>query len=72
MIGWSHAVLPLVQMSERMHRGYTWMFLLLASTPYVLLVVIGGGLYRARKREIQREVERQLAEQNAWEAGEST
>jgi hypothetical protein len=48
------------------------MFLLLASTPYVLLVVIGGGLYRARKREIQREVERQLAEQNAWEAGEST
>ncbi len=48
-------------------RGYVWMFLLMASMPYLLLVVIGGGLYRARRREVEREVRRELDRQREWE-----
>lgn len=48
--------------------GYVWMFLLMASMPYVLLALIGGGIYRALKRQRERDVERALAEQDRWEA----
>ena len=48
-------------------RGYVWMFILMASTPYILLVVIGGGIFRARRRAREQEVERVLREQRAWE-----
>ena len=27
--------------------GYLWMFVLMAAMPYLLLVVIGGGIFRA-------------------------
>ena len=48
--------------------GYVWMFVLMASTPYLLLLVIGGGIFRARRREREREVEEALREQRDWEA----
>ncbi len=47
--------------------GYLIMFLLMAATPYVLLVVVGGGLFRAMKRQREAEVEQALAEQVEWE-----
>lgn len=47
--------------------GYVLMFLLMASMPYILLALIGGGIYRAKKREREQEVERMLAEQRMWE-----
>lgn len=48
--------------------GYVWMFVLMAAMPYILLVVIGGGIFRARRRQREREVERALREQSEWES----
>ena len=48
--------------------GYVWMFVLMAATPYLLLVVIGGGIFRARRRQREREVEMALKEQREWES----
>ena len=48
--------------------GYVWMFILMAAMPYVLLVVIGGGIFRARRRQREREVEMALEEQREWES----
>lgn len=61
---------PLAALQAPGHQtlGYVWMFLLMASMPYILLAVIGGGIYRAKKREREEEVERMLAEQTRWEA----
>ncbi|WP_419948623.1 hypothetical protein [Candidatus Palauibacter sp.] len=47
--------------------GYVWMFVLMAAMPYILLVVIGGGIFRARRRQREREVELALKEQREWE-----
>jgi hypothetical protein len=68
LAGLSPAPLAALQASGHETHGYMWMFLLMASMPYVLLAVIGGGIYRAKKREREQEVERVLAEQRAWEA----
>lgn len=61
---------PLAALQAPGHQtlGYVWMFLLMASMPYILLAIIGGGIYRAKKREREQEVERMLAEQTLWEA----
>ena len=48
--------------------GYVWMFVLMAAMPYLLLVVIGGGIFRARRRQREREVEMALREQREWES----
>lgn len=56
-----------LQMPSHANEAYAWMFLVLASMPYILLAVIGGGIYRANKRAREREVERLLEEQRAWE-----
>lgn len=48
--------------------GYLWMFVLMAAMPYLLLVVIGGGIFRARRRQREREVEMALREQREWES----
>ncbi|MCE2421695.1 MAG: hypothetical protein J4G03_00015 [Gemmatimonadetes bacterium] len=47
--------------------GYILMFVLMAATPYILLAVVGGGIFRAIRRQRQREVEDALREQQAWE-----
>ena len=49
--------------------GYVWMFVLLAATPYALLAIVGGGIFRARRKQREREVELALAEQREWELG---
>ncbi len=48
--------------------GYLLMFVFMAAMPYLLLVVIGGGIFRARRRQREREVEEALEEQREWEA----
>lgn len=62
------APLAALQAPGHQTHGYVWMFLVMASMPYLLLAIIGGGIYRAKKREREREVERALAEQELWEA----
>lgn len=62
------APLAALQAPGHQTHGYVWMFLLMASMPYILLAIIGGGIYRAKKREREKEVERMLAEQTLWEA----
>ncbi len=68
LAGVAPAPLSALQMSAHTTHGYVWMFLLMASMPYILLAVIGGGIYRAKRREREREVERMLADQRLWEA----
>lgn len=48
--------------------GFLLMFVFMASMPYILLVVVGGGIFRARRRQREQEVERALEEQRQWEA----
>jgi len=62
------AVAPLLQRTPDSQTGYVWLFVLLAATPYVLLVVIGGGIFRARRKQREQEVERALQEQQVWES----
>ena len=50
--------------------GFFWSMIFLASMPYLLLLVIGGGLYRAWRRQREAEVLGALAEQDEWEARE--
>lgn len=64
----SAPVAALLQHGHEAQRGYAWLFVLMASMPYLLLLVIGGGIYRARKRAREREVEEALSEQVEWEA----
>jgi len=47
--------------------AYMWGTVFLASMPYVLLLVIGGGLYLAYRRQREAEVHRALQEQGDWE-----
>ncbi|MCG8468805.1 MAG: hypothetical protein MJB57_11460 [Gemmatimonadetes bacterium] len=51
--------------------GYVWMFILMAATPYILLVVIGGGIVRARRKQREREVEEAIQDQQTWETKHS-
>lgn len=60
--------LSALQAAGHQTHGYVWMFVVLASTPYLLLAIVGGGIYRAKKREREREVERMIAEQHTWES----
>ena len=62
------AAAPQMQHTPDEQTGYVLMFVFMAAMPYILLVVIGGGIFRARRRQRQREVERALAEQREWEA----
>jgi len=48
--------------------AYMWGTVFLASMPYVLLLVIGGGLYLAHRRQREEEVLRALREQGDWES----
>lgn len=62
------AAAPQMQHTPDEQAGYVLMFVFMAAMPYLLLVVIGGGIFRARRRQRQREVERALEEQREWEA----
>ncbi|MDE2664073.1 MAG: hypothetical protein OXI39_13845 [Gemmatimonadota bacterium] len=62
------AAAPQMQHTPDEQAGYVLMFVFMAAMPYLLLVVIGGGIFRARRRQRQREVERALEEQRKWEA----
>jgi hypothetical protein len=59
---------PMGGMDVGVMDGFFWSMLFLASMPYLLLLVIGGGLYRAQRREREMEVQRALEEQGDWEA----
>ena len=54
-------------MTGGMMDGFLWSAVFMASMPYILLAVIGGGLYLAFRRERERAVEDALAEQRDWE-----
>lgn len=54
-------------MSPGLMDAYMWGTVFLAAMPYILLVVIGGGLYLARRREREEEVARAIEEQGEWE-----
>ncbi|MYA34069.1 MAG: hypothetical protein F4164_14260 [Gemmatimonadales bacterium] len=62
------AAAPQMQHTPDEQAGYVLMFVFMAAMPYLLLVVIGGGIFRARRRQRQREVEEALEEQRKWEA----
>jgi cytochrome c-type biogenesis protein CcmH/NrfF len=47
--------------------AYMWGTVFLASMPYVLLLIIGGGLFLAYRRQREAEVVRALEEQGDWE-----
>ncbi|WP_419161967.1 hypothetical protein [Candidatus Palauibacter sp.] len=70
MLNTISAIVATLQMQHTpdQQMGYVWMFVLMAATPYLLLVVIGGGIFRARRRQREREVEMALEEQREWEA----
>ena len=59
---------PMGAMDGGLMDGFFWSMLFLASMPYLLLLVIGGGLWRARRREREDQVRRALEEQTTWEA----
>ena len=59
---------PMGGMAGEVMDGFFWSMLFLAAMPYLLLFVIGGGLFRALRRERQDEVARALEEQAEWEA----
>ncbi|MXW67445.1 MAG: hypothetical protein F4Z72_10665 [Gemmatimonadales bacterium] len=65
------AAAPQMQHTPDEQAGYVLMFVFMAAMPYLLLVVIGGGIFRARRRQRQREVERALEEQREWEAAQA-
>jgi hypothetical protein len=62
----------ILQTSPQSQEGYMWMFIIMASTPYLLLVIIGGGIFRARRRQREDELARAVKEQQDWEATRST
>jgi len=49
-------------MSPQLMNGFLWSVAFLAVMPYVLLAFIGGGLYRAKRRE-QRNAVRALIDE---------
>ena len=59
---------PMGGMDGGLMDGFFWSMLFLASMPYLLLLVVGGGLYRAFRRERELEVQQALEEQGDWEA----
>ena len=59
---------PMGAMDGAVMDGFFWSMLFLASMPYLLLFVIGGGLWRARRREKEDQVRQALEEQTTWEA----
>lgn len=50
------------------YEGFLWGMGLMMATPFVLLAVVGGGLWRARRRALRDEVERFLGEEAAGAA----
>jgi len=52
---------PMGMSPELMH-GFLWSVAFLAAMPYLLLAIIGGGLYRAKRRERTSEVRAALDE----------
>ncbi|MDH3732174.1 MAG: hypothetical protein OEU54_01525 [Gemmatimonadota bacterium] len=58
---------PMGGMTGQVMDGYFWSMLFLAAMPYLLLLVIGGGLFRALRRQREREVAHALEEQVEWE-----
>lgn len=60
----------LLQHTADEQTGFLLGFIVMAGTPYLLLFVIGGGIFRARKKQRQQEVERALQEQQSWEAAQ--
>lgn len=48
-------------MTPAVASGFTWSVLFLAAVPFVLIAVVGGGIFLAQRRELRDEVERFLA-----------
>ena len=65
------ATIPQMVHTPDEQTGFVLMFVLMAAMPYLLLVVVGGGIFRARRRQREREVEMALEEQRAWEAAQA-
>jgi hypothetical protein len=59
---------PMGGMDGGLMDAFFWSMLFLASMPYLLLLVVGGGLYRAFRREREVEVQQALEDQGDWEA----
>ncbi|MFV1986017.1 MAG: hypothetical protein ACC682_01945 [Gemmatimonadota bacterium] len=59
---------PMGAMDGGVIDGFFWSMLFLASMPYLLLLVVGGGLYRALRRQREGEVGQALEEQGDFEA----
>ncbi len=62
----------LLQHTPDEQTGFMLGFILMAGMPYLLLFVVGGGIFRARKKQREQEVERALREQQSWEAAQPT
>ena len=62
------AIASLLQHTPDAQAGFVWLFIVMACTPYVLLFVIGGGIFRAKKKQREQELERALLDQESWES----
>jgi len=49
-------------MTPQLIHGFLWSMAFLAAMPYLLVAIIGGGLYRAKRRERTGEVQDALDE----------
>jgi hypothetical protein len=48
--------------SPTLFEGFLWGLAIMMSMPFVLLLVVGGGLFYARRQELRQAVERLLTE----------
>lgn len=49
--------------SPALFEGFVWGMVILISMPFFLLLVVGGGLFYARRQSLRQAVERLLAEE---------
>lgn len=50
--------------------GFMWSGLFLMATPYLVVGIIGGGLYYAYRKSVRREVDSFLQEESSGSSGE--
>ena len=51
--------------SPTVTQGFMWGMVIMMSMPYLLLVVVGGGLIYAHRQSVRQAVERLLAEERS-------
>ncbi len=54
------------------YEGFLWGMGLMMATPFLLLVVVGGGILHARRKALRDEAERFLDVESALMAGRSS